>query len=86
MQPIEVGVRGVERLLKIMDETKATTPRGISPSLLKRYGAQVAFYLHDLYETFARTGKLVENWKLAHIAPIHKIRLKEEIGNCRSLS
>lgn len=77
MPPVEVSAHEIERLLRNIDETKATEPDGISPRIFKRCADKVALYLNVLYENSLRTGQLPEDWKGAHVLSIHKGGLKK---------
>lgn len=63
MNPIELSASGIEKLLKQMDETKATGPDGISPRTLRRCAEPISLYLHIVYkQSLLRgllTGKLI---------------------------
>lgn len=47
LPPVEVSIRGIERLLKNTDETKAIGPDEISPRILKRCADEVALCLSE---------------------------------------
>lgn len=50
IQPVKLSLRGVEVLLKTINETKANDPDGISPRVFKR-GAHSIRYLYLIYAT-----------------------------------
>lgn len=58
MEALEIGIRKIEDLLKNVDHTKAASPDGISPKVLKRCKGETALYLYLIYTSSLSTGKL----------------------------
>lgn len=86
MQPVELGMSGIEKALKNIDETKATGPDGISPRVLKRCAYPISVYLYLIFSKSLDTGLLPDDWKVAHIVPIHKGETKKDVVNYRPIS
>lgn len=86
MKPVEISVRGIETLLGNIDETKANGPDGISPRILKRCAGPISLYLYLIYVKSLSTGTLPDDWKIAHVVPIHKGGSKKEVSNYRPIS
>lgn len=86
MQPVELSVSGIEVLLKSIDETKANGPDGISPRVLKRCAHPISLYLYLIYAKSLSVGLLPNDWKAAHIVPIHKGSSRKDVENYRPIS
>lgn len=86
MPPVELCVSNIESPLENIDETKAPSPDGISPRVLKRCAWPIASYLYLIYKKSLSTGVLPEDWKMAFVVPIHKGGSKKEANNYRPIS
>lgn len=86
MPPVEFSVSGIETLLQNIDETKASGPDGISPRVLKRCAQAISPYLYLIYTQSLATSVLPDDWKVAHVVPIHKGGPKKDVSNYRPIS
>lgn len=86
MPPVEVGIEGVLKLLKNSDETKAIGPDQISPRVLKRCAHAIAPYLFIIFNQSLLEGSLPNDWKVAHVIPIHKKGPKKDVTTYRPIS
>lgn len=73
-------------LLKSIDETKANGPDGISPRVLKHSGHSISLYLYLSYAKSLSVGLLPNDWKTAHIVPIHKGGSRKDAENYGPIS
>lgn len=76
----------VEGLLKSLVSNKAPGPDGIPPLLLKILAGVVARPLTSLLNVSISKGKLVTEWRGAHVVALHKGGPREAAGNYRPVS
>ena len=74
-----------KRLLKLKT-SKSPGPDGLHPRILKELAKEISKPLKDIFTTSLREGKLLGDWRIAHITPIHKKGSKTEAGNYRPVS
>ena len=83
---IEVSIEGLVSLIKGLANGKSPGPDGIrKPDLLVDVEITAAC-LQKIYTASLRTGKLPDEWKLAHVTPIHKSGSKDLPNNYRPIS
>lgn len=68
-----------------MDEAKAVGPDGISSRILKRCADAIAPYLFVTYNKSLNDGSLPDDWRVAHVVPVHK-KGPKRITNYRPIS
>lgn len=76
----------VRKILYNLNLRKATGTDGISARLLKRTAPAIARSLTHLFNCSMEMGALPEEWKAAHVTPVHKQGDKETFGNYRPVS
>ncbi|KAK3103021.1 hypothetical protein FSP39_015814 [Pinctada imbricata] len=86
MEPIDITVNGVRKLLQNVKPHKATGPDSIPARLLKELSDQLAPALTRIYRESLTTGELPDDWKMAHIVPIFKKGDKSKASNYRPVS
>ena len=69
---IQCSVDEVEQYLNNMNVSKSPGPDNILPRILKECASAIAPSLTSIFNRSWSSGKLPEDWKLAHIIPIHK--------------
>jgi hypothetical protein len=70
--PLIIAEKGVEKLLKNINQSKAQGPDNISNTILKNCATQLAPGLSRLFQLSINTGKLPSDWLKANIAPVYK--------------
>lgn len=58
-------------LLKL-DNKNSTGPDGLSNSFLGRYAQQISIFLTALFNFSITSGYVPADWRIAHVAPVHK--------------
>ena len=86
MEPINVTVEGVLKLLQNIKPHKATGPDSIPARLLKELSHQLAPALTRIYRDTLEAGEVPDDWKMAHIVPIFKKGDKSKASNYRPVS
>ena len=76
----------VAAVLVGLDTTKACGPDQLSPHVLKHCAYQLAPSLALLFNLSMSASVLPSNWKLAHVAPIHKKGPRDDVENYRPVS
>ena len=72
--------------LRKVKPSKAPGPDGISGQILKNCASALSFPLSLLFNISYHHGSLPEDWRSAHIVPIHKKGKKDDIENYRPVS
>ena len=72
IDPIQVQVPGVEKLLKGLNVNKASGPDKIPARLLKETAVQSAPILSAIFQKSLDMGVLPEKWKHSNVSPIYK--------------
>jgi len=86
MDPINISVNGVIKLLSNVNATKAAGPDGIPGRLLKSLAGNIAPYLAILFEKIVLEGSIPNDWKTALVVPIPKPGDKHNPENYRPIS
>ena len=83
---LEISVRGVEKLLKEIDPTKAGGPDEVPCRMLKELSAELAPILTHIFRQSVSTGQLPEVWRRAYVSPIFKSGTVSAAENYRPVS
>ena len=70
--PLNITVKGVEKLLKNINTSKANGPDNISNIMLKTCATQIAPALQTIFQRSIDSGKLPTDWLNANVAPLFK--------------
>ena len=81
-----VSHRDVRHLLLKLNPNKAQGPDGIHGKILKNCAVSLAYPLSLIYNMSYKTGIIPEEWKLAHVVPVHKKGSKACVENYRPIS
>ena len=81
-----IGIAEVRHLLKNINSNKSPGPDGIHGKILKNCATSLAYPLSQLYNTSYKTGRLPDEWKLAHVVPVFKKDDKSDVENYRPIS
>ena len=76
----------VRKLLQNLNSNKAQGPDGIHGMVLKKCAFSIAYPLSLIYNTSYKTGIIPDEWKLAHVVPVHKKGSKALVENYRPIS
>ena len=69
-----------------INPNKSTGPDNISGQVLKHCARSIAYPLSLLFNLSFKTGSIPNEWKLAHVVPIHKKGEISDIENYRPIS
>ena len=69
-----------------LNSNKAQGPDGIHGMVLKKCAFSIAYPLSLIYNTSYKTGIIPDEWKLAHVVPVHKKGSKALVENYRPIS
>ena len=69
-----------------LDDSKTCGPDGIKPKFFKMAAVQLCYPLCRLFNLSFNCGKLPNDWRIAHIAPVHKKGTKSDPANYRPVS
>jgi hypothetical protein len=83
---IQCSVDEVEQYLNNINVSKSPGPDNILPRILKECASAIAPSLTSIFNRSWSSGKLPEDWKLAHIIPIPKKNSKFRRDNYRQVS
>ena len=72
MPEIEIDQKGIEKLLKNLNPTKACGPDGLSPRVLKELATDIAPILTIIFKSSLRTGIVPQDWRTALVSPVYK--------------
>jgi hypothetical protein len=86
MPEINITVPGVEKLLKGLNEHKASGPDQIAPKILKELAETIAPALTTIFRRSYETGEVPSLWRTANVAPIFKKGEKYKPSNYRPVS
>ena len=86
MPTISIEPEGVLKLLRGLNENKASGPDGISSKILKLAAEELAPALTVIFNTSLRTGIVPADWLTANISPIFKKGDKATASNYRPVS
>ena len=83
---LEIGIDGVVKQLKNINQTKATGPDELPARVLKETAAEIAPIITYIFQQSYNTSKLPDDWLQALVTPIHKKSLKSDPANYRPIS
>ena len=86
MPDFNIGVAGVEKLLKNLNTRKAAGPDGIPCRLLQSVAKELAPALTTLFTTSLEKSQVPTDWKHALVQPIYKKGDKSVAANYRPIS
>ena len=87
MQPINITLNGITKLLKNLNPYKAQGPDNISPRILKELADDIAPLLLLIYKKSLETGEVPPDWRSANVSPVYKNKgLKSSPENYRPIS
>ena len=86
MRDITFTVDEVKKALGNLKPDKSPGPDGISPRILKELRSELAPACTTLFQKSYDTGEVPQDWKLAHVCPIHKKADKSSPENYRPVS
>jgi len=86
MDPIQISVTGISKLLRHLHSHKATGPDGIPTHLLKITADEVAGVLQLIFQASLTQGCVPSDWKKAHIVPVFKKGDRANPANYRPIS
>ena len=72
MENIRVERKDVFDRMGNLDGRKAVGPDGIAGMILKECREQLVYPVREIIEASLKEGKVPEDWKKAHMVPIHK--------------
>ena len=73
-------------ILKSLNPSKSIGPDGIHPRILKETSDILAFPLHLIFRSSLQHGMIPNEWKIAHVTPVHKKGSKHSKENYRPIS
>ena len=76
----------VKDLLAAINSNKACGPDGIHGKILKHCAASLSHPLSMLFRLSYNSGCLPNDWKVAHVVPVHKKGCKDNVENYRPIS
>ncbi len=77
--------RRIRKHLCNLNPNKACGPDEIHGRILKHCAVSVAYPLSLMFKVSYNTGCIPRDWKLAHVAPVHKKGSKDNIENYRPI-
>ena len=83
---IKITTRNVRKALKAIDISKSAGPDGVPGIVLKNCAMELAPVLTRLFNMSLKSGVFPDEWKLAHVTPIHKKGDKSNSDNYRPIS
>ena len=86
MDDIKINRHGIINLLLKLKDHKACGPDLLPTIILKAAAEPISIFLHIIFETSLRDGKLPNDWKLANISPVFKKGDRSRPSNYRPVS
>ena len=86
LSDIQITTEKIEDILLSLDANKAAGPDGIETRTLKQCAEEFAPKLQIIYRKSMDEGVVPQQWKLAHIVPIHKSGSKAKMANFRPVA
>jgi len=83
---LKIGIDGVVKQLKNLNQNKATGPDELPAKVLKETAAEIAPIITPIFQQSYNTSKLPDDWLQALVTPIHKKNLKSDPANYRPIS
>jgi hypothetical protein len=72
MPDIQIGAKGIEKLLNNLNPYKACGTDKIKPIVLNTLSKELSPILEVIFQKSTDEGSLPSQWKSAHVAPIFK--------------
>ena len=72
MEEIHVSAKGVTKLLKGLNPSKALGPDELHPRVLKELASELGPMFAHLFQQSIDTGEIPKEWSLANICPLYK--------------
>ena len=70
MNPIQIGIEGVQAQLQRLYPYKATGPENISPRVLKEMADVLATPLTALFQNSLDKSEVPDDWRKARVTPL----------------
>ena len=86
MNPIQIGIEGVQAQLQRLNPYKATGPDNISPRVLKEMADVLAAPLTALFQNSLDKSEVPDDWRKARVTPLYKKGDKYLPSNYRPIS
>jgi Reverse transcriptase (RNA-dependent DNA polymerase) len=86
LEQIQVDQDRVRKKLRELKPGSAPGPDGIGALLLKELAEQVVGPLTTIYKASLSSGEVPDDWRRAHVTPIHKKGSKSDPANYRPVS
>ena len=83
---IDINTAGVAKLLKNLNEHKASGLDSIPNYILKHFANELAPAITDIFNLSIKTGSLPSAWRNANISPVYKKGNKHVASNYRPVS
>lgn len=86
MPEIEITEEKVKKKLINLRKDSSPGPDGISPRTLVEFAEELARPLYLIIKKSYETGEVPQQWKQAHVTPIYKKGVKNDVSNYRPVS
>jgi hypothetical protein len=86
ISPLEITVKGVQKLLQNINPKKASGPDEVPARILHNLSDELAPALTAIFQQSINTGELPPHWKQAWITPVFKKGARAEPANYRPVS
>ena len=83
---IDINHVRIRKILLKLNANKAQGPDGIHGKILKICAINISYPLSLLFKLSYRSSSLPDEWKLAHVVPVHKKGSKANVENYRPIS
>ena len=83
---LEIGIDGVIKQLKNLNQNKATGPDELPARVLKETAVEIAPIITHIFQQSNNTSRLTDDWLQALVTPIHNKNLKSDPTNYRPIS
>ena len=86
MPDISITKKGVEKILRNLNASKAMGPDRINPYILKELSSELSETLTHFFQQSIKEGVIPDEWKLANICPLFKKKDRSLPCNYRPVS
>ena len=86
MPEVNITEKGVEKILKGINASKAKGPDDIHPRVLKELATELAPVLASFFQQSVEKGIIPDDWKKANICPLYKKNDRSVTSNYRPVS